>query len=71
MAALIDVMELGERGRAELYEGGVVWVIEASDVPGARNVAEIKLSAAAATRLLDFLQLYEERLVRECDGHMP
>ncbi len=71
MAALIDLMELGERRRVELYKGGVVWVIEAPGVPGARNAAEIKLTAAAATRLLDFLQLYEERLARERDGHTP
>lgn len=71
MAALIDVMELGERRRVELYEGGVVWVIEASDMPGACNAAELKLTAAAAARLLGFLQLYEEWLVRERDGFTP
>jgi hypothetical protein len=71
MAALIDVTELGGRLCAELYEGGVVWVIETSDVPGACYVAELKLTAAAAIRLLDFLQLYEERLVRERDGFTP
>jgi hypothetical protein len=57
--------------RVELYEGCVIRIIEEPDVPGARNVAEITLTAAPATQLFDFLLLYEEQLVRWRDGHTP
>jgi hypothetical protein len=63
--AMIDQMELGERLRVELYEGGQVWVIKESEVEGARNVAELKVTAAPALKLLEFLQLWEERLNNE------
>ncbi len=70
MAALVDCMELSHHQRVELYEEGVMWIVQAA-VPGARVAQEIKLDAAAATRLLDFLLLYEEELVRWRDGFTP
>ena len=70
MAVIIDRMELSNDQRVELYEEGVTWIVQAA-VPGARVAQEIKLDAAAATRLLDFLLLYEEQLVRWRDGHTP
>jgi hypothetical protein len=71
MAALIDQAKLGARQRVELYEDGLVWLIQESDAPGARNVAEIKLTAAAATELFEFLLLNQARLFPERDSHMP
>jgi hypothetical protein len=67
MAEIIDRMELSQHQRVELYEEGVTWLVQEA-VPGARVSQEIKLDAAAATRLLDFLLLYEEQLVRWRDG---
>jgi hypothetical protein len=71
MVALIDQAVLGTRQRVELYESGVVCLIQESDAPGARNVAEIKLTPAAATQLFEFLLLNQERLFPERDSPMP
>lgn len=62
MAALIDGEALGTTQRVELYEEGIVWII---DTDKAENRKEIKLDAAAATRLFDFLQLHQDRLSRQ------
>ncbi len=70
MAVIIDHMELSNDQRVELYEEGVTWIVQAA-VPGVRAAQEIKLDAAAATRLLDFLLIYEEELVRWSDGSTP
>jgi hypothetical protein len=70
MAVLVDRMELSNDQRVELYEEGVTWIVQAA-VPGGKAAQEIKLDAAAATRLLDFLLLYEEGLVRWRDGFTP
>lgn len=70
MAALIDQMELSQNQRVELYEEGVIWIVQAS-VPGGKPAQEIKLDVAAAIRLFDFLLPYEEPLVRWRDGHTP
>lgn len=70
MAAMIDHMELSQYQRVELYEEGVMWIVQAS-VPGGKPAQEIKLDAAAAIRLYDFLLPYEESLVRCRDGHTP
>lgn len=70
MAAIIDRMELSHNQRVELYEEGVTWIVQEA-VPGMKAAQEIKLDAAAATRLLDFLLLYEEQLVRWRDGQTP
>jgi hypothetical protein len=70
MAALIDRMELSKNQWVELYEEGVTWLVQAA-VPGVKAAQEIKLDAAAATRLFDFLLLYEEQLVRWRDGLAP
>ncbi len=70
MAALVDRMELSRNQRVELYEEGVTWIVQET-VPGARVAQEIKLDAAAAIKLLDFLLLYEEQFVRWRDGFTP
>ena len=70
MAVLVDRMEMSHHQRVELYEEGVTWLVQAAG-PGVRMAQEIKLDAAAATRLLDFLLLYEEELVRWRDGFTP
>jgi len=63
-------MELSQLQRVELYEEGVTWIVQ-EPVPGGKLTPEIKLDAAAATRLFDFLLLYEEQLVRWRDGFTP
>ncbi len=70
MAVIIDHMELSNNQRVELYEEGVTWIVQ-EQVLGVKAAQEIKLDAAAATRLFDFLLLYEEQLVCWRDGHMP
>jgi hypothetical protein len=70
MAEIVDRMELSHNQRVELYEEGVTWIVQEA-IPGARVAQEIKLDAAAATRLFDFLLLYEEQLVWWRDGQTP
>ena len=70
MAALIDRMELSQHQRVELYEEGMTWLVQEL-VPGVKAAQVIKLDAAAATQLFDFLLLYEEQLVRWRDGFTP
>jgi hypothetical protein len=70
MAAIIDRMELSQHQRVELYEEGVTWIVQEL-VPGVRLAQEIKLDAAAATQLFDFLLLYQEQLARWRDGFTP
>jgi hypothetical protein len=70
MTVMIDRLELSHHQRVELYEEGVTWIVQ-EPVPGVKPAQEIKLDAAAATRLLDFLLLYEEELVRWRDGFTP
>ena len=70
MAAIIDRMELSRHQRVELYEEGVTWLVQ-QPVPGVKPAQEIRLDAAAATMLFDFLLVYEEQLVRWRDGHTP
>ena len=70
MAALVDWMELSQHQRVELDEDGVTWLVQAL-VPGVKAAQKIRLDAAAAARLLDFLLLNEEDLVRWRDGHTP
>ncbi len=70
MAVIIDRMELSNNQRVELYEEGVTWIVQAA-VPGVKAAQEIKLDAAAATRLFDFLLLYQEELARWRDGCTP
>ena len=45
MAAMIDRMELSQHQRAELYEEGVIWIVQEA-VPGGKPAQEIKLDAA-------------------------
>jgi hypothetical protein len=70
MAALIDRMELSQHQRVELYEEGVTWLVQAR-VPGVMAEQKIRLDAAAAVRLLDFLMMYQEQLARWRDGFTP
>ena len=70
MAALVDRTELSKHQRVELYEEGVTWIAQEA-VPGVKPAQEVKLDAAAATQLLDFLLLYQEQLVRWRDGFTP
>jgi hypothetical protein len=70
MAALVDRMELSQHQRVELYEGGVTWIVQEA-VSGVKPAQKIRLDAAAATMLLDFLLLNEEDLVCWRDGHTP
>jgi len=70
MAEMIDRMELSNNQRVELDEECVTWIVQAP-VPGVTAAQKIRLDAAAATRLFDFLLLYEERLARWRDGLTP
>ena len=70
MAALVDRMELSKDQRVELDEEGVTWIVQ-DLVPGVKAAQEIRLEAAAAVRLFDFLLPYEEPLTRWRDGHTP
>jgi len=63
-------MELSQHQRVELYEEGVTWIVQET-VPGVKLAQEVKLDAAAATQLFDFLLLYQEMLVRWRDGFTP
>ena len=65
MAAFIDGKALSNDQRVELYEEGVVWLIQTAVVAeNTRANQEIKLDAVAAMKLLDFLQLHQDRLTR-------
>ncbi len=70
MAALLDWMELGQAQRVELDEDGVTWIVQAA-VPGITAAKKIRLDAAAATQLFDFLLLYQEKLCRWAQGFTP
>ncbi|HEY6284470.1 MAG TPA: hypothetical protein VIX20_02305 [Ktedonobacteraceae bacterium] len=70
MAALVDRMELSQHQRVELYEEGVTWIVQ-ERVPGVKPAQEVKLDAAAASQLFDFLLSYQEQLVRWRDGFTP
>ncbi len=70
MTVIIDHMELSNNQRVELYEEGVTWIVQEA-VPGVKTAQEIKLDAVAATRLFEFLFVYEEQLVRWRDGQTP
>ena len=69
MAAIIDRMELSQAQRVELDDEGITWLVQAP-VPG-KPAQTIRLDASAATRLFEFLLIYEEQLVRWRDGHTP
>ena len=62
MVALIYQQPNSATQRAEIYEEGIVWIIDDGEYK------EIKLDAAAATQLLAFLQLHQERLTREASA---
>lgn len=61
MAELIDSVELDKSQMGELYEGGEVWIHDNG------TFQDIKLDAKAATLLLDFLLLHQDRLIRHRD----
>ena len=70
MAALVDRMELSKDQRVELDEECVTWIVQ-EPVSGVKAAQKIRLDAAAATMLFDFLLLYEEHLVCWRDGCTP
>ena len=70
MAEIIDRMELSNDQRLELDEDSVTWLVQEA-APGVKPAQKIRLDAAAATRLLDFLLLYQEQLARWRDGFTP
>jgi hypothetical protein len=70
MAGMIDRMELSQDQRVELDEEGVTWLVQEL-VPGVKPAQEMKLDAAAATQLLDFLLMYQEQFTRWRDGFAP
>ena len=52
MAALIDKQPISSEQRVELYEEGILWILDDD------KHTEIKLGAAASTQLFDFLLLH-------------
>jgi hypothetical protein len=70
MAEIIDRMELSNDQRVELYEEGVTRLVQEA-VPGVQPAQAVRLDAAAAIQLFNFLLVYEEQLVRWRDGHTP
>lgn len=69
MAEIIDRMELSQAQRVELDENGVTWLVQVLEP--SKPLQTMRLDAAAATKLFDFLLVYEEQLVRWRDGHTP
>ncbi len=59
MAALLDSVSISTTQRVELYEEGIIWIIDDD------QHKEIKLDAATSTQLFDFLLLHQERLIKE------
>ena len=70
MAEIIDRMELSQSQHVELDEVGITWLVQ-TRVPAVQAAQTMRLDAAAATRLFDFLLLYQEELVRWRDGFTP
>src|SRR5438105_3662851 len=63
MAAFIDGIALSNDQRVELYEEGVVWIIQTPMIAeNAKPAQEIKLSPDAALALMQFLEINAERL---------
>jgi hypothetical protein len=69
MAEIIDRMELSKDQCVELDEHGITWLVQALE-PGEPAVT-MRLDAAAATMLFDFLLIYQERLCRWAQGFTP
>jgi hypothetical protein len=70
MAEIIDRMELSNDQQVELDEDGITWLVQEVE-PGVKPAQIMRLDAAAATMLFDFLLLYQERLTRWRDGFKP
>ena len=70
MAEIIDRMELSQSQHVELDEVGITWLVQ-TRVPAVQAAQTMRLDAAAATMLFDFLLLYQEELVRWRDGFAP
>ena len=56
MAALLSQAKLSDNQRVELYEGGIVWIVQEE---AGKVVREIKLDAAAVGWFVDFLLLHQ------------
>jgi hypothetical protein len=70
MAALLDSQQIAPQVYVELYEGGETWLIRASFIETKEQpLAEVKLDAAAAMRLLDFLQVHQDRLNQHAQAY--
>jgi hypothetical protein len=67
MAALIDRMELSKHQRVELDEDGITWLVQEVEL-GVKPAQKMRLDALSATRLFDFLLLYQDELCRWRDG---
>jgi len=59
MAALLGSAKLSDNQRVELYEDGILWLVQEEQ---GRVVREIRLDSAAVGWLIDFLLLYQEWL---------
>jgi len=57
MAEIIDRMELSQHQRVELDENGTTWLVQELE-PGVKPPQTMRLDAAAATKLFDFLLVY-------------
>lgn len=59
MAALLDSAPISTTQRVELYDEGIIWIIDDE------KHKEIKIDAAASTQLFDFLLRHQDRLIKE------
>ena len=57
MAALLGSAKLSDNQRAEVYEDGVLYLVQ---VEQGKAVRDFRLDAAAVGWLIDFLHLYED-----------
>lgn len=68
MAALLGSAKLSDNQRVELYEDGILWLVQEEQ---GKVVREIRLDAVAVGWLIDFLLLSEERLCCWRDSMTP
>lgn len=61
MAALLGSAKLSDNQRVELYEGGLLWLVQ---IEQGRAVKDFRLDAAAVGWLIDFLYLHEDEFDR-------
>ena len=61
MAAILGSAKLSDNQRVELYEGGVLYLVQ---VEQGRAVRDFRLDAAAVGWLVDFLHLHKDEFAR-------